>query len=346
MFSKYIKKFRYRTNEFSLRSGFIEETYTNYNGLNKRVCYWKYTLTAYFQPKPGEKLGLYFSHTVFDFFAIIIAALDLRLKITVEHDNDVDYVLHTLPEKDLEKFRLTKKPMYHHFDIADDFLPKNCEVDSVGLPTDIAIDNFTQAQVLDICIPYDKVEGSVLHTRYRKNKELLYFFFPSVFAMNTSLHVASGYNDIENGLDKLLKIPQKIEIDNVCFSECHIAHKFFRGLDCKHKPEIWTFDPELLKIDLDTTYDQKIKGIEFDCEKFTNLAYTYKIEGRFYVDYAYQKLYFAPVDPIEKTIGEIKHKVLEQMLQSYGIDLNIDKFAHVGYMESEYDSIEHFRNMS
>lgn len=338
-----LKKFRYRTNEFSLRSGFLEETYTNHNGLSKRIQYWKYTLNAYFQPVPGEKLGLYFSHTVFDFFAIVMAALDLRLSVTVENDNDVNYVLHTLPEKDVEKFRISKKPMYHMFDIADDFLPKNCEISTTGQPLDIAIDNLTQQDLLKSSLKSDKFSGTVLHTRYRTNKELIDFLFPTLLGSKTTLHVASGFNDINYGMDILKKIVQKIEIDHVLFSESHIAHKFYRDIDDEKKIAIWTFDPALLKIDLETNFDKLIKGVDFDCEKFTNIAYTYKIDGKFFVDYAYQKIYFGSVEPFEKSIMDVKKKVLEKMIKSYHSNLQIDKFSHTGYIENNFEAIEYFR---
>src|SRR6056300_1161712 len=123
MFRKRISKnFRYRTNEVSLRSGFLEETFTNRNGLNNRIDYWKYTLYTNFNPAPGKVLGLFFSHTTFDYFAIVLAAFELRLKVTVEIENQVDFIIHTLPENEIAKFRLSRIPMYHYFDISDDFV--------------------------------------------------------------------------------------------------------------------------------------------------------------------------------------------------------------------------------
>ena len=336
------KKFRYRTNEFSLRSGFIEETFTNRNGLEKRIDYWKYTLHNNFDVQPGKKIGLFFTHTTFDYFAIVIAAMELRLQITVEHPgNSIDFILHTLPEQELQTYKNKKTPMYHYFDIADDFLPKDSKINISPQPTDICIMDMTQAQLYKHA-KKSVFKGSILHTRYRNDEMLVDVLIPSLLSDKITFHVGSGFVDVKYGLEKLSKIISKIEIDHVVFYDNTIAHRFFKDIK-NNNTSVWTYNPNLLKIDINYTHNNLLHGVDFDATKFTNIAYDYKIDGHFYVDYVYQKLYFGTIEPHEGKVMSVKKRILEDRIEKEYPNIKIDKFYHTGWIKNINDALEFFR---
>lgn len=337
-----LNTFRYRTNEFSIRSGFPEELYTNKEQLKKRIGYFKHVILKYYNPQVQEKMAIYFCHTHFDFFAVFVACLELRLRITFNlQDTDIDHIIHTLPDKFLERFK--KQTKYHYMDLAD--LDEDVKDVNLEQSNDDIIIEHSLSETWKYVKRSPMLKGTIMHTRYLDNNMIEHFLLPSLFLHRNEVHIALGFFDFKKALGKISTTIHKQGVENIVFSEAHMSHEFLKTYPDIPAKVYSQVNNELRLIDYNVPIDYIHNGVELDLEAMKNFAYKYQVPGRFFFDTVYKQLYFGTMEIHDASVSHIKLKVLNQGLKiMFNKDIKIDKIGHTG-VSSEQDALEYFRSI-
>jgi len=315
-------KFRYRTQEYSIRNGFPEERSVHKDHVGKRSHYWKCILIEHFDCKPGQSLGLFFSHTCFDFFALVVAGIELQLEIKFDSSKFANYVIHTCPERMIVSHTNNSKTRcYHYFDLAD--------LDPVENKFPVTNDFVLPSRV-------KRLSGVVMHTKYTQDNQLVDFLLPSLLSEDVTTHICAGYNEIEAGVKKIQNIIDAHQVNCIFFPDEMATHIYFKHAEKYGKPlvgNIYTNGGKIIRYDKNK---DKLGKHNVDIDKLNNSARQYKINGFFYKDIVYQKLYFSCSAVFDHDTMKIKLKVLNQMIHKHYPNLEIDKIACHGELEAHY----------
>jgi hypothetical protein len=333
MFNRQIihENFRYKTNDFNFRLGFAEETTVKRQVLFTRIDHWRNVLVNYCNLQPGQSLAMHFSQNSLDTFAIYFAAIECDINLVSQ---DADIIIHTLADSELEKLSISSTLNYNYFDLADLRFNGVCEYIQKGTSIVYGISNkklFDKVQNTEL-----NIQGNVLHTRYTNPTMLLDFFFPA-FTKEIYFHFALGYNDPEQGLERIAHVVQKCAIDCICLPSLQAVGIF--------KEACWKrmVDISDLKI---FTYDNGL------CESNNNPA-IYEdttlamVPKRFNVDGVIlsdkDTLYFKFNTSVEKAVAEVKIKIINDYLQK-NYNQKITKWAYTDTIDIEHDLLV-FRNI-
>lgn len=187
------EKFRYKTNDFNFRLGFLEETTVTRQVLYSRINHWKNVFIRHCVLQPSQNIIINLNQNSLDTFALYFAAFECDLNIT---DSNPNFTINLFNYFDLSALRFDGDVDYKQKGISKIY----------GIDSEIVYKHVKKtSKKLDIF-------GNVLHTKFN-NKNFLNYFLPSL-AKKIECHYALGYNT-EIGLDKIAHIIQKCAIDCV-----------------------------------------------------------------------------------------------------------------------------------
>lgn len=227
------KNFRYKTNEYNARYGWPEEKFTNLKDLEKRIDYWKYIFYKNLRLAPGNTVCFCFTHSGIDAFAVIFAAAELSLIIvpTDSANINIDLFLHTLPETDdlYKHISLKSQRCLHQIDLAGLIINDSSLVEKISakraLPDAEFFVNTTHEQVYEILNEYADVHGTVLHTKIFQTNNSILNLINSLSQDTITEHIALGYNNLEQGIFKIVLLIKEFKIDNVFLNNSNELNK-------------------------------------------------------------------------------------------------------------------------
>src|SRR6056300_950486 len=151
------ENFRYRSNEFNFRSGFMEETTVKRNVLFTRIDYWRNVFVRHLKLKPNNNLQIHITQTSLDIFALYLGAIECDLNLVT---SEPDLIIHNIPDSQLEERQFDQYRNYNYFDLSDIRFNDNCDYVQQGT----SIIYGTPCSSIDI--KNIDLNGIVLHTKY------------------------------------------------------------------------------------------------------------------------------------------------------------------------------------
>lgn len=325
------ENFRYKTNDFNFRLGFAEETTVKRQVLYTRIDHWRNVLVNYCKLEPGNSLALYLSQNSLDTFAIYFAAIECDINLV---DKDANVIIHTLADSELEKFQITNTLNYNYFDLADLRFNNHCNYIQKGTAIVYGLSN--QSLYEKVRSTKLDIYGNVLHTRYTNYTMMLDFFFPAL-KQEVDFHFALGYNDPEQGLERIAHIVQKCAIDCIFLPSLQSV-KIFKEA-CKNRLvdisnlKIFTYEEELCEFNNNSNIEQD--------EKYLDIPKKFNIDGAILSDN--DTLYFKFNTFVEKPVADVKIKIMNNYLQK-NYNKKITKWAYTDVIDTEYNLLV-FRNL-
>lgn len=337
MLNRYIinEKFRYKTNDFNFRLGFLEETTVNRQVLFTRIDHWKTVLTNYCDLKPLQTLMIYMNQLSLDTFAIYFAAIECDISLV---DSNPDLLIHSLADIELENLKLNNFKNYNYFDLADLKFNASTDYEQQGSSK---IYGFDQDYVMRSIKNQKKslnIKGNLLHTKY-KNKTLVVDFMLPSFAQEIEAHFALGYNDLILGIDKIAHIVQKCAIDCIILPHVDAAYElrnacFSRNVNISDL-QIFYYDKGCI------LQSNKHNEITKDNEYYY-VPEKFNIKGNILVDS--ETLYFRFNSKVEDSVAEIKIKIMNDYLHKK-YNKQITKWGSFDALYDLEDSLVIFRNL-
>ena len=330
MFNRHIihENFMYKTNDFNFRLGFNEETTVKRPVLFTRIDHWRNVLLTYCKLQPGQSIALHLSQMSLDTFAIYFAAIECDLDLV---DVDADLVIHTLADSELEKLCLNNTPNYNYFDLADQRFKRHCNYVQQGT----SIIYGTKNNDIDLTTKLN-IKGNVLHTRYTNSDMIKQFFLPAL-SQDIDFHFALGFNDPEQGLERIAHIVQKCAIDCIFLPSLQSVEIFktacWKRLVDISNLKIFTYDDGLCESNANNNITQDLN--------YTDVPKRFNIDSVILTDG--EELYFRFNTKIEKSVAEVKIKVINNYLEKT-YKKKITKWAHLDTCDIEYDLLV-FRNL-
>lgn len=319
------ENFRYKTNDFNFRLGFLEETTVNRQVLFTRIDHWKNVLLRYCGIKAGQSLMIHMNQNSLDVFAIYFAAVECDINLV---DFNPDIIIHNLADTELETLQFNKTKNYNYFDLADIKFTGNTDYQQQGTATVYgSIQNDLPNNV--------NVNGNILHTKYKNSMLFKNFFLPSL-NQKVEAHFALGYNDLNLGLDKIAHIVQKCAIDCIVLPHIQAVQVL---QDCCSKRNI---DMSNLKI----FYAQNNSLIQNNNVDYIDL-YSYipemfHINGKILQDD--EKLYFQFFSKTDPVVAQVKINSINSYLKKK-YDKTIYKWDVLDAMLDLEDTLVKFRNL-
>lgn len=337
MLNRYIinENFRYKTNDFNFRLGFLEETTVNRQVLFTRIDHWKTVLTKYCGLQPLQTLMIYMNQLSLDTFAIYFAAFECDISLV---DKDPDLLIHSLADVELENLKMSNFKNYNYFDLAD--LKFNTSADYVqkGISKVFDIDQDKIVEHIHDQKNKLNISGNLLHTKY-KNKALVTDFLLPSFAKNIEAHFALGYNDLVLGIDKIAHIVQKCAIDCIVLPHIAAANELRdaclrRNVDISNLKLFYYDNGSLLQSNKQSYFTQQ--------DDYKNIPDMFNIKGTILVDS--DTLYFKFDTKVDENVAKIKIKIINAYLQKK-YNKQITKWGSFDALYDLEDSLVIFRNL-
>jgi hypothetical protein len=319
------EKFRYKTNDFNFRLGFLEETSVNRQVLFTRIDNWKNVLLRYCGVTPGQSLMIHMNQNSLDVFAIYFAAIESDINLV---DCNPDIIIHNLADTELETLQFNKTKNYNYFDLADIKFTGNTDYKQQGTST-------VYSSIQDELPKKVNVHGNVLHTKYKNSMLFKNFFLPSM-SQKVEAHFALGYNDLNLGLDKIAHIVQKCAIDCIV-----LPHKQAGQIlqDCCFKRKI---DTSNLKI-FYAQNDYLVQNNNFDyIDQYNDISEMFHINGKILQDN--EKLYFQFFSKTDPAVAQVKINTINSYLKKK-YNKTISKWDVIDAMLDLEDTLVKFRNL-
>jgi hypothetical protein len=329
------EKFRYKTNDFNFRLGFLEETTVNRQVLFTRIDHWKTVLTKYCGLKPLQTLMIYMNQLSLDTFAIYFAAIECDISLV---DADPDLLIHSLADIELENLNLNLFTNYNYFDLADLKFNVSADYEQKGVSKIYGFDQDYILQNIKKQKKYLDIKGNLLHTKY-KNKSLVVDFMLPSFAKEIEAHFALGYNDLVLGIDKIAHIVQKCAIDCIILPHADAAYELRNAC---FKRNVNINDLQIFYYDKGSILQSnKHNEITKDNEYFY-VPEKFNIRGSILVDS--ETLYFKFDYKVEDSVAEIKIKIMNAYLEKK-YNKKITKWGSFDALYDLEDSLVIFRNL-
>lgn len=296
------EKFRYKTNDFNFRLGFLEETTCKRAVLFNRIDHWKNVLLKYCELHPGQNIMLYMNQTSLDVFAIYIAIIECDLNLV---NVDPDLLIHTLADSELEKSNLQYTRNYNYFDLAD--IKFNAQVNHVQKGTSLIYNKkCNEIKINDV-----KISGSLLHTKYLNTNLFSEFMLPAFASENIEYHSALGYTNVEEGMQKIANAVHKLGIQNILLPSLDTIDVFkkhckTRNLDLS-KIKIISYDDGLC-------YSNAINYQETRDTFLLDLPKKFNLQGKILEDE--DNFYFQFYKPIDNNIAKVKIKAINTAIKT------------------------------
>ena len=333
MFNRNIihKNFRYKTNDFNFRLGFLEETTVKSSVLFTRIDHWRNVLLTYCKLQPGQSVQLHLTQMSLDTFALYFAVIECDLNLVSDNP---DLVIHTIADSELEFLNFSNYKNYNYFDLSD--IRFNDTVDYVQKGTGVIYGKSNAQLYEQVSKQTFKIHGNVLHTRYLDGALINDFFFPAL-TQEIEFHFALGYNDPEQGLERIAHIVQKCAIDCICLPSVQSVKIFKeacqkRSVDISNL-KIFTYEEELCEFNNNTNIEQD--------EKYSDIPKKFNIDGVILSDN--DTLYFKFNTFVEKAVADVKIKIMNNYLQK-NYNKVITKWAYTDVIDTEYNLLV-FRNL-
>ena len=208
------EKFRYKTNDFNFRLGFLEETTVNRQTIFTRIDHWKNVLMRYCGMTANQSLMLHMNQISLDVFSIYFAAIECDINLV---DKDADLIIHNLADTELKLLNFNKVRNYNYFDLADIKFTGFLEYKQQGTASVYGYSNLDLESHVPTVAKTLNISGNVLHTKLKNKNIVTDFFLPSL-TKQVECHLALGYNDMDLGIDKIAHIVQKCAIDCISLS--------------------------------------------------------------------------------------------------------------------------------
>lgn len=300
------ENFRYRSNEFNFRSGFMEETTVKRNVLFTRIDYWRNVFVRHLKLKPNNNLQIHITQTSLDIFALYLGAIECDLNLVT---SEPDLIIHNIPDSQLEERQFDQYRNYNYFDLSDIRFNDNCDYVQQGT----SIIYGTSCSSIDI--KNIDLNGIVLHTKYCVYPQLVTeFMFPALACSDVESHMGLGYNNLDEGMIKISKIIGKhgiscvlIPTSNGVFVLNDILENYNYDINSL---KVFTYDKQILSSDtykkFDIAQDEFLKSIP---KKFN-------IDGDILYDLESDALYFQFNYEINSDVAELKVKAMNSLLNS------------------------------
>ena len=284
------KNFRYRSNEFNFRLGFPEEKTVKIGSLYTRIDYWKNVYFSLLKLKPFDNIMFYMNQSGFDTFAMILAAIELDLNIV---SSNPDLLIHTLPDTTLDSKGFNKHRNCSYHDLSDHKFDNVVKYTQTGSSTILGKTK----------IPTTTMHGNVLHTKYNIQPELILdFMLPALISDAVETHTCLGFNDVVEGMHRILKVVQMQGIQCVVVPSIETCYSFVEVAQLKNvnidNLRVNCWDNGLIT--------PVINPQTINCADLDDLPSRYRINGRILRDVTEDKLYFQFEKPVDKSIAKIK----------------------------------------
>ena len=284
------KNFRYRSNEFNFRLGFPEEKTVKIGSLYTRIDYWKNVYFSLLKLKPFDNIMFYMNQSGFDTFAMILAAIELDLNIVASNP---DLLIHTLPDTTLDSKGFNKHRNCSYHDLSDHKFDNVVKYTQTGSSTILGKTK----------IPTTTMHGNVLHTKYDIQPELILdFMLPALISDAVETHTCLGFNDVVDGMHRILKVVQMQGIQCVVVPSIETCYSFVKVAQLKNvnidNLRVNCWDNGLITPVINTQ--------TINCADLDDLPSRYRINGRILRDVTEDKLYFQFEKPVDKSIAKIK----------------------------------------
>jgi len=321
------KNFRYRSNEFNFRLGFPEEKTVKIGALYTRIDYWKNVYFKFLKLSPFDNIMFYMNQSGFDTFAMVLAATELDLNIVSENP---DLIIHTLPDSALDTTGFDKHRNYSYYDLADHKFESDVKYTQIGTSTVIG----------KTTAPAVSIHGNVLHTKYNTDPELIIdFMLPALMSDTVETHSCLGFNDVVEGMHRILAVVQ------------------MQGINCVQVPSM-----EIYYIFVETAWlkNVNIDNLRINCydngvitpvinpdtigyNELEDLPNKYRVRGKILKDITEDKIYFQFTHPVDESIAKIKVSTMNAEVERK-TGQKISKWA---YAEGPADeAVIMFRNLN
>jgi len=325
------ESFMYKTNEYNFRQGFLEENTVKRNSLFVRIDHWCNVFKTYLKLQENDKIMLYFNQNSLDTIAIYFAVMECDLNLV---EQNADILLHTLADSQLEKLNFESVKTYNYFDLADIKFNSKCTYEQKGTSV------LYNQNLLDISINKKfKIKGNVLHTKYLNTSLFFDFFLPVMSSDKISFHSALGYTNVNQGLQKIASVIQKLNIDNIVLPNIETINELQKICQQKNielsNKKIITYDDNGLCYN----FIDGLKEIEDDFLK--KLPAKYNIDGKILKDG--DDLYFQFNFQIDKNIAKTKVKSINALLDAKKYN-KISKWAVLNQNDHD-EALIIFRNL-
>ena len=337
MLNRYIinENFRYKTNDFNFRLGFLEETTVNRQVLFTRIDHWKNVLMRYCGMTESQSLMIHMNQLSLDVFSIYFAAIECDISLV---DKDADLIIHNLADTELKSLKFDNVKNYNYFDLADIKFTGLTEYQQKGVANVFGYSNLDlELHVFKIAKKLN-IEGNVLHTKLKNKSIVTDFFLPSLTKQVES-HLALGYNDIELGMDKIAHIVQKCAIDCISLPSIQAVDTLRYCCDSR---EVDIKNLKMFFFDENSVVQTKsISNIEYK-DEYANVPHMFNIDGKIIKDN--EELYFKFNSPIDDTVAKIKIKIINDYLKKK-YNKQITKWGAFDALYDLEDSLVIFRNL-
>ena len=337
MFNKHSihEKFRYKTNDFNFRLGFLEETTVNRQVIFTRIDHWKNALVRYCGLSAGQSLMIHMNQISLDVFAIYFAAIECDINLV---DVDPDLIIHNHADTELDTLQFNKVRNYNYFDLADLKFTGNLEYEQQGTGRVYGYSNADLESHVTTVAKTLNISGNVLHTKLKNKRIVTDFFLPSL-TKQVECHLALGYNDMDLGIDKIAHIVQKCAID--CISLPSIQAVDTLRYCCERR----AVDIENLKMfffdENSVVQTNKISNIQFE-DVYAKVPQMFNIDGKILKDN--EELYFKFDVAIDDAVAKVKVNTMNTYLQKK-FGKKITKWGTLDELYDLEDSLIIFRNL-
>ena len=321
------KNFRYLTNEFNTRYGFPEEETTNFNGLEKRIDYWKYLFYKNFKLEKHDRVCFSISHVGIDTISMLFAAAELSLTIVTTNNvlGPIALFIHNLPDTNNSFIKISSlsKQTYHHFDVADLLInDKNMlEIVSRKRPTDdnVIFPNITHLQAVECITNFNNISSNIIHIKSCYDTNNVLSLIHSLSLDSIEHHIGLGYNVLFEGMIKIVGLVKRFKIKNINFSTNEEVELFLKTAAEK---DLDVQDVNLLlndtKFDRNIKHDNvTIKNTIIDKSVIENIPIKFKVDGRLIADPIYNHFYFAFNNTTADAVANIKVNILNNEIKKY-----------------------------
>lgn len=329
------EKFRYKTNDFNFRLGFLEETTVNRQTIFTRIDHWKNVLVRYCGMTANQSLMLHMNQISLDVFAIYFAAIECDINLV---DKDADLIIHNLADTELKLLKFNKVRNYNYFDLADIKFTGFCEYKQQGTASVYGYSNLELESHVPTVAKTLNISGNVLHTKLKNKNIVTDFFLPSL-TKQVECHLALGYNDMDLGIDKIAHIVQKCAIDCISLSSIQAVDTLRyccerRGVDIENL-KMFFFDENSV------VQTNKIANIQYK-DEYAKVPKMYNIDGKILKDN--EELYFKFDVAVDDAVAKVKINIMNTYLQKK-FGKKITKWGTLDELYDLEDSLIIFRNL-
>lgn len=329
------EKFRYKTNEFNFRLGFLEETTVEKQVLFTRIDRWKNILRNYCKLDHNNSIMIHMNQISLDVFAIYFAAIECDIDLV---DNNPDLLIHNIADTELLDLKFANTKNYNYFDLADLKFNKQVEYEQQGTSKIYGFTNSALEKHVKKIAKSLNITGNVLHTKLKNKSIFTDFFLPSL-TKQTECHLALGYNDMDLGIDKIAHVVQKCAIDCVCLPSIQAIdtlryHSERRGIDIENL-KMFFFDENAV------VQTNKIADTQYK-DEYAKVPKMFNIDGKILKDN--EELYFKFNSAVDESVAKVKVDTMNTYLHKK-FNKKITKWGTLDELYDLEDSLIIFRNL-